>query len=231
MASFVQSNSSFNSNTAALTGVGAGNLIVLHAKWENSKNNISATDGTTSLSLGTRADSASADGVMSQFAYLLVANSGNITYTVTFPAGHVAGTRCIVVMEFSYTGTMSLDVQNVGNGNSSAPATGTVTTTGTDEVACGGVGVWTASQEPITAMLINAVAAGGSVVVSSPSAPDSAMWYRLLTATFSGGTASCTLDGVDEWSANIITLKAVAAGGLAPRPLLISQAVNRAATY
>ena len=204
---FVQSAASNSSNTIALTGVGAGNLIVLWAKWEDSASGgITVSDGTSSLSLGTLR-SPGTTGPRGQFAYLLVANSGNKTYTVTWPSGALY--KRLRIMEFSYTGTASLDTQNTATGTSNAPLSGNITTTGTDEVILGGYAEYSAYSSSL--FKVNSAAAAGSV---GGGATYAAEWYSIFTSTLANTNAGCTLSGSDgEWVCNVVAFKAVAAGG------------------
>ena len=204
---FVQSNSAMADPegtplTVALTGVGAGNLVVLWIKHEGTSTTVTASDGTSSFTSGTSVSHGNGD-LHGRWMYLLVGNSGTRTYTVTLGAQRPY--KRIHVWEFSYTGTLSLDVQNIGSGTSAAPASGTVTTTGTDAVALGGYGEY--GSGTLSSPLINGVAAGGSRI-NSPAGSFAGSWYGLLTATFTGGTASATLSGSAEWLCNILVLKA-----------------------
>lgn len=207
----IQSNTTVADGSAttvavSLTGVTAGNLIVCFIKGEGGSVSITVSDGTSTLADGTRTDSTSGGA---QFSYLLSANGGNRTYTATFGAAQTF--RRIFVIEFSYTGgsTGSLDAQNTGSGTSTAPASGTITTTGTDEVVLGFYVDF--SGQLSTSEQINGVAA--DFVLDNPAVANDAMWYRILSATFSGGTASATIAVSGEWICNVIAIKATAAGG------------------
>ena len=211
---FVQKNSSANDNSATslavtLNNVGAGNLIVIWAKFEGAATTISVSDGTTAFQNGTMANHANAD-LHASFAYLLIGNSGNKTFTCTFGAARPYVR--LHVWEFSYSGTASLDVQNTGTGTSANPLSGNVTTTGTDEVAVGGYGEY--GGNPVSAPEINAVAANGSTI-NEPAGSFAASWYRLLTATFTTGHANVTMSNFD-WICNIISFKVAALAGLFP---------------
>lgn len=212
---FVQSNTA-EATSIALTGVGAGNLIVLWIKWENALGDCTATDGTTSLTMGTSVSDAA--GTSGQFAYLLSANGGNKTYTVTFPVG--AGFQRLRIFEYSYTGTVSFDAQNTGSGVSAAPASGNITTTGTDEVVVGGYSE--DNTNTVSAQKINAVAAdrviGGATIAQE--------WDRILTATFAGGNAQATLSASQGWVCNIIAFK-VAAAAAVDRGIHLVEPVGR----
>jgi len=197
-ATFVQSEVSDLSTTVSLTGVGAGNLIVMWIKWEGATTGgATVSDGTSSLSMGTLVEHSNND-LQGQFAYLLSANSGNKTYTVTFPSG--SAYQRIRIAEYSYSGTISLDVQNTGSGTGVTPTSGDITTTGTDEIVLGGYGEYTGTTP--SAPLVNGVAA--TFITGGTNAK---MWYRLPTSTFSNGNASLTINISSNWIANVIAFK------------------------
>ncbi len=217
---FVQSNSDWSdlgggtpaaSLGVALTGVGAGNLIALWCKHEGAATTYSVSDGTTTLTNGTIVNHSNND-LHGLWAYLLVGNSGNKTYTVTFGASRPYVR--VHVWEFSYTGTLSLDTQNTGSGNGAAPASGAITTAGTDEVVFGSYGEYNAGV--VTSPLINGAAATGSRI-NSPLGSLAASWYRLPGATFAGGTASCSITIGDDWLCNVIAFTTNGGGGRTTR--------------
>jgi hypothetical protein len=229
---FVQSNAAYGgsglgdpSNLAsvgvALTGVGAGNLIVFWCKHEGATTTYTVSDGTTTLTNGTIVNHGNGD-LHGVWAYLLVANSGSKTYTVTFGASRPYVR--LHVWEFSYTGTASLDTQNTGSGSSSAPASGAITTAATDEVVLGGYGEYSAGTP--SSPLVNSVAATGSQL-DAPTGALTSSWYRLLAATFAGGTASLTLSGSGDWICNVIALQTDAGGGATTWGALLDRSRNR----
>ncbi|MFA5809987.1 MAG: Ig-like domain-containing protein, partial [Thermoleophilia bacterium] len=193
---FVQSNTSEGSSVT-LNNVTAGNLVVVWLKWEGGANGgASITDGTTPLTMGTDAHL----GVSSpsgQFGYLLSANGGTRTYTATVPAG--AGFVRMRVAEFSYTGILSFDMQNIGAGSGTAPASGNITTTGTGELVLGGYAEY--STPTLSSPLINGQAAtfisGGSYTK---------MWYQSFAAAFTGNAAA-TLSAAGSWVTNVIAFR------------------------
>lgn len=207
---FTQNNRSHNdasgtSLTVALTGVTAGALIVLPVGWEGADTTITASDGTSSFTAGTHA-SPNGDQYAC-FLYLLSANSGNKTYTITWAASR-PGRHC-QVWEFGSTGTNSFDVQNTGTGASGSLASGTVTTTGTDEVVMG-LGFPYGATLATSAEQIGGVSADGQLRAGSSENMNG--WYRILTGTASGIAATATMDSID-WVCNIIAFKAASAGG------------------
>jgi hypothetical protein len=210
--SLIQSNSSFSSTHVSLTGVTAGNLIVLVAKWENNTTTgISATDGTSALSIGTRAASASSDGVRSQLAWLLSANGGNKTYTVTFPSG--AAIITLAIYEFSYSGELSVDTQAIGAGDSNTAQTENFSTTGSDELIVAGNGGWSSSQTPFSNYLIGGESADGSLFIDwDGNYPGSAIFFKAFSAAKTNIFARNTFSSSDEWSICAVAFKAAAGG-------------------
>jgi hypothetical protein len=209
---FVQSNSSSTDLTGTtqavtLTGVGAGHLLVCWLKHEGASTTYSLSDGTSTFTNGTIINHANGD-LHGLWMYLLVGNSGDLTYTVTL--GATRPFRRLHIWEFSYTGTASLDTQNTGSGNGATPVSGAITTTGTDAVVLGSYGEYNAGI--VSAPVINGVAADGSRI-NSPALSFVATWYTLETATFAGGTASCSLTIADDWLCNVLALKTDAGGG------------------
>ena len=143
---FAQSNSAIYEDAlggtltlgVALTGVTAGNHIGFWVKHEGAATTIEVSDGTTSLTARTKFSHSNGD-LHGQWFYLLAANSGDKTYTVTFGAKRVFVR--IFVFEHSYTGTASYDVEPTAGGaegSSTAPNSGNMTTTGDDELVFGG---------------------------------------------------------------------------------------------
>ena len=218
---FVQSNISDSGTTVALTGVTAGNLIVIWVKWEGASSNGNATcsDGTSSFAMAT-AGHRGTSAPSSQFGYLLSANGGNKTYTVTVPAG--GGFIRLRVAEFSYTGgTLSFDVENIGSGSSTAPASGNVTTTGTDELVFGGYGEATVATS--SSPLINGLAASTLPTQGSYTR----LWYKTFASTFTGN-ASITLSAAGSWVCNILSFKI--SGGAPERNRVIISGAQPALT-
>lgn len=211
---FVNSASNFDSSGGTGTTLDithtatAGDLLVAWCKHEGAAGTLTVarSDGTESWSLGTLTDHSNGD-LHGRFAYLLACAGGSsVTYRMTTAARTF---RSFHLYEFSYTGTSSLDTQNTGQGNSTAPTSGNITTAGTDEVVLGGYGEYSAATA--TSPQINGVAADGSIIFSSGNF--TASWYRLLSATFSGGHANCTIPGAADWICNVIAFRTGAGGG------------------
>lgn len=203
-------NSASNLDGTAVTGTTlditysatAGNLLVAWGKHEGLAGALTfdRSAGGEAFSLGTLTDHSNTD-LHGRFGYVLACAGGAaVTYRMTTAARTF---RSFHLWEFSYSGTASLDTQNVGQGSSAAPTSGNITTTGTDEVVLGGYGEY--SSAAITSPQINGVAADGSIIFSSGNF--TASWYRILGATFAGGHANCTI-GAADWIQNVIAFSA-----------------------
>lgn len=189
---------SSSSIAATINGVTAGNLIVAYVKFEGTPTTISLSDGTNSFTPGTMNDGSNGD-VSGQFLYLLSSSGGNKTYTVTLGAARTF--RRLIVKEFAYSGTISLDVQSVASGvATAAPNSGNVTTTGIDEICCGSYGDYSATAS--TAELIDLSTADH---ITRVDATHTSFWHAFRKAPFTGA-ASCTI-AINDWLCHIITFK------------------------
>lgn len=211
---FVQSNSNSSGGSpvaslgVTLTGVGAGNLICIWVKHEGTPVGISVSDGTTTLTAGTKTDHGNGD-LSGQFHYLLSANSGDKTYTVTF-AGSVSRTFIsLIVFEYSDSGsTFSLDGENGSSGNGTVMTSNNFTTTATDGVAFGGYGEYSAAN--LSTTTINGVAADATIQLSGNTF--SGAWRKTFTSGFTGAAAGA-IDNTHDWVVRGIGFKATVGGG------------------
>lgn len=234
---FVQSNSAQQGSTpvtslgVSLTGVGAGNLIAVWAKHEGAAVAMSITDGTTVLTGATKTNHGNGD-LSAQWFYLLSANSGNKTYTLSFAGGVSRAFVSLIVFECSNSGsTSSLDGEagaaGTGSGNLDS---GNFTTTASDGIAFGGYGEY--SGETISNMRINAVAADASVTLSG--ATFTAAWRKSFSSGFTG-SATAQLGTTQDWIVRGIAFKGTASGGgsglSVPRNVSSLVAVKRAANF
>lgn len=188
----------------------AGNLLVAWGKHEGTAGamTFARSDGTESFSLGTLVDHTNND-LHARFGYVLSATGGtSITYRMTTTS---KAFRSFHLWEFNAANPWTLDTQNTGQGSGATATSGNITTTGTDEVALGGYGEYSAIT--VTTPQINGVAAGGSIIMNSGNF--TASWYRLLSATFAGGHANCSIGSTQDYICNIIAFKSAAAGGAA----------------
>ncbi len=200
-------------NSIALTGVGAGNLILMLLKWQDATgSNASITDGTTPLTMGTRRDYDIYASL--QIGYLLSANSGNKTYTVTWPTG--ATQKRIFIIEFSHTGTVAFDSQNGSSGDGTTASTGNFSTSEASSVVIAGQ---TNNMETINSPQI-----GGATPteIFAPSTTTKC-WYTIYTETKTNIAATGSQTS-DSWTIVALAIKeTVAAGGGTILPQMMEQ--------
>jgi len=190
-------------STSAITGVGAGHAILAWVKHEGAPTTITVSDGTTSFSPGTKTNHSNGDFSGQWFYLPSSVASGTVTYTASFS---VAKPFCsIIVWEYSYTGTASLDTEATNQSNGSTAVTSTnLTTSATNTVVLGGYGEY--SPELLSAALVNGSAANTLMQLASSSV--SGAWARIMSGTFTGAaTATLSGGGTDDWICNAIALK------------------------
>lgn len=196
--SLVQSNSN-GDVTVTLTGVTAGNLVAVFfsGSFATPPTDITCSDGTSTL---TKATTSNGTYQVNQWYYIIAANSGDRTYTISNNEGLAPYT---IAYEFDYTGTIVLDKENHGAGNGTAVSSGNVTTTGgtTSQLMLAGASAYGGGNMGSYQIAgENATASIESVVGSN------AAWYRIVTANTTGaGTATDSSAG--DWAAQIITFK------------------------
>ena len=209
--SFVQQNSNVINNTGqitittSLTGVTAGDLIVVGLFWGLNGNSVvaqSVSDGTNFASQYTAYNNG--NGEYGQMYFFLSAKGGNVTYTGEFNAG--VPYPVIAVMQFhdNVPGTTwQADGASNGNGatNSSSVTTGNITTTETPDVAAFFFKLYDTGQTP-SAIEINSVAATNSNVTNLSA------YYTLPIVPFTGqGTA--TYSGNTNWVSLLAAFNAI----------------------
>lgn len=185
--------------TIQLTSVVAGNLIVLWCKWEEGDTTLSISDGTSSLDTTTHINNGST--VHGCWAYILstVAN-GTVTYTFTFGAN--SHFKRAHVAQFSYSGTIEYDGSTGASGTGTAVDSGTIATTGSEEICLGGYGEsnnTTRASHAIDGTAADGVFSGGGSLTDA--------WYRRLTATDADVEATVTLGTSMAWIGGVIGFK------------------------
>lgn len=192
---YVQSNSINGSDSVTLTGVTAGNLIVVVYLQTNAETDLTCSDGTSSLTAVTPGNGTY---VSVQFFYLLSANGGNMTYTIANESG--SGTYT-AAYEFSYTGTIGYDTENhnLGDGEGSI-TTGNITTGGDTAVVIAAANTYAGGD--ITSQQIAGNAA--TAIIDSP-VGNVSIWYRI--GAVSNGQATATDPDAGYWGAQIVSFK------------------------
>lgn len=205
--------SSGTTKAETVVGVVAGSLVVCWAKWEN--NNTVTMTAFAETTNGSK----SADGfstaivnttppVQGRYAYIFSGTGGDITYTATFSAS--AAFIRLIILTFTYTaGSVAADGTDAGStGNSTAPNSGNMTTTGTDGLSCGAAAITNAVV--LSSPLINGLA--GSNLTNSGTSVD--MWDKTYSTGFTGA-ASATYASSDNWVCSIISFKGAGAAAAA----------------
>lgn len=200
---YVQNNingaSGVTSLGCSLTGVTAGSLIVVYGKHENGSSvTMTASDGTSTLNNDDPIQCDPGGVTCGRFFYLLSANSGNKTYTVTY--GTTVDFARVACMEYTYVGTASYDASNRANGTDTTLESGNITTTGTDEV------VFAAYGENSVATLTSPQINGASAHHITNLDYLTAMWSSTFTATFTGQATATNVGS--NWTGHIIAFKA-----------------------
>lgn len=188
----------FGYSTQQLTGVTAGNTIVVVATWAGDATDATISDGTSSFTMTTR--QSGVGGTSVQIGYLLACTAnGTVTYTVTFP-GSATALR-VAVWEFSHSATASYDT-SAGNAASSSTAvnTGNITISDTDVLVVAAHRDYTAVGS--SGWQINGENADGTLGTAN----ETRSWYSIENASWTGA-ATCTLNDTGHWVAAVIALK------------------------
>lgn len=192
--------------TVQLTGVTAGDTIVLGVKWEGATTTATCSDGTSSLSGGTVVDNAGNGDLSSKMFYLLSSvASGTVTYTVTL--GAARSFKNAVAARWSHTGgTVAFDAEATGGGDDNVNTTShtsgaTLTTTGSANIAVAfyaSYGDATNSTPQINSVNNDGTDANGTTV----------MWWRNnIGATMSNAAATTTTAANAYSCINLLSIK------------------------
>jgi len=215
---YVQSNAALASaTTITLTGVGAGNTIIVFTKWEGvgAATDTSVADGATPFVAGT-AIHTDTNSFHSQIHYLLSSAGGSRTFTITWP-GNTDWAQAVVA-EFSHSGAGAVveDAEEGGTGSGTALQSNNTNTSVADTAVIGCGASFTGTQA-FSSHQINDIAADGNVnatyyvdddgVYQTSANCYSTMWWRILTGTMSGGHAQVTADQSDSWHCHVISFK------------------------
>jgi hypothetical protein len=193
--------------TLTITGITAGSLIVVGAKWENqTTGEMTVQDITNSKALTVSTPSRSGDSAstVSQFAYYIAPSSGSIDITVTMPATATGGFIRFGVMEIASTSYWEVDAAKGANGTSAAPSTGNITTTGeADEIVVGFYGE--NNSGTLSKNLINGSNPDGILLINT--AAEAQIWWKIFYAPITGAS-SATISVSQQWAMSAISFKA-----------------------
>jgi hypothetical protein len=185
----------------------AGNIIVVAINWEGNTGANDTTvvqNGGSSFVMGTRVDTSGGDH-HSQLGYLFDCTTTNI-FDFTFPTNTTS--PAVAMAEFSSSDTESFDTQNTGSGSGLSLASGSINLGAAANWLVLGLGGSYTSSSTFSAHQINGTNADGSQAGSSGGGGGVTLFWRLLSASFTGGTATCTQTANDDWVCNILSLKA-----------------------
>jgi hypothetical protein len=201
-------------NASSSLNVAANDLLVASFHWQSGQAadtiTIDQSDGTDTFTNIANTKTVEGNDFGTGMAYLVVAGA-DAAFTPRFTLSAAGIELDIFVRQFrpDSGATVSLDTSNGSSGFGTALVSGTVTTTGTDEVAvgCGGQGNGTSlTSEQINSVDADAATDSASLYYNN--------WYRILTATFAGGQATETAGGAaSNWGCAIACFKSVGAGG------------------
>lgn len=198
---FLEQGASNTTIAQSVTGVNVNDTVVLLAVNDSTQTVSSISDGTTTFTNLT----ATATGALGvQFAWLPAsAVNGTVTYTVTYSA--TAAGRGLYIAVVTPTALPILDLEGTGGtGISNTPLSGSITTTGSDEIIFGGHG----HENSLTSSVELIAGASADVVVRGNIG---ALWFKVTTLSSQGATA--TLSGSDRWGCNLASFKITGGGG------------------
>jgi hypothetical protein len=190
----------------SISSVAGSDLITVCANWSSSTGTTiaSVSDGTSSFTLGTAANipDGGSNAGYGQCAFLLAANSGTHTYTVTLSGAY--DSPQIWVGEFSASsGTWHYDTANQAGGNSTSASSGSISTSGTAEVVI--------SSHKLFAVVasLSASAIGSSTPTQTTYLTGAYSWnYYLLNTPVTSGAATATYSTSTYWTANAMAFSA-----------------------
>ena len=126
--------------------------------------------------------------------------------------------RYFCVMQFRPDAgeTITLDAgPSAGTGSSTAPQSGNINTSGTDEIIIGALSCF--DYTTVTSELVADGAATGAVDVGAAGEILLGMWYKIFTGDPGDAIhAQATLGDAFNWCADIVAIKSVAAAGGVP---------------
>lgn len=193
-----------------VTGVNAGDLVVVLVKWESTDTTVSVSDGTSSLVASAAGNVGSSGAYYTSVFYLLSSvASGTVTYTVTWGAARTF--RDLIVVVHTPSAAASLDGTATGTYSASGTTlnSGNITTTGTDGMAFGTYGDFSGNHP--TSAAINGV--GATREIDGGAGVASAIWMRAYTAGFTGAATGTITSAGPDWVCEIIAFKIGAGGG------------------
>lgn len=214
--------SSFNKNTdsandttmtVTLTSVPAGALLVVGVKYEGATTTSSVTNNLGDTFVAKTEKRHANDAFAVRMFYCLASAGSGSTVTFTLTLGANRDFKAMHAMAFTYSGTAAFEAEpsgGGGSGTSNAPASGNITTTGTDIIS---VAMYGSFGAVTNGWQINGVNADAHQEDSL----DDSSWYRLVTSGYTGQASGSTLSSA-EWILNLASFKVTASGGNTQTP-------------
>lgn len=199
-----------NNNTVSLTGVTAGNLIVvlyLNVSYP-ATTSTSCSDGTSSL---TAANIVVGDFQTVSIFFLSSANSGNRTYTVT-RNGTVSYER-VTALEFSKAGTISIAAQNGASGVDGTISSNSISASSGNLL----IGAVISYAGEISTLRFE----GTTPDADYSSSPGGALGGASRLTLSSGFSGSYTATGGGYWSSKIVAFAETASASAVPKIMLL----------
>lgn len=195
------------SRSASSLNILAGDIIVAYVVWFGGSSTVTVGDGeTNSCTMESTVDYGGNEYVTA--GYILSANA-DATSTFSCSLGTARNYLYMHVAQFRNTGsTVSKDQsQASGNGFSTTPATGNITTTGTDElvVACLHVDIGYGGDPGSPTI-------GGTAATLISGDVVGPIQYRILTGIMTNGNAAGSYIGNASWAAVLNSFKGEGAG-------------------
>lgn len=197
--------------------VAAGDLLIAWAKHEGANGTFAMASVSGSPANAFTFDAADEENhsntdLNGSFGYLLSA-AADATATFRLTLGAARAFRGVIVWQFRPDSGKAVTkvAAAEGQGNSTAPQSGTISPTSADLVVVGGYAQYT--NVTLSNRSINSVAADA---FQDAVASDMSSWYRTLTTGFTNGRASVTQDVADDWICNVIAFDAAGSPTIAP---------------
>ncbi len=192
-------------DTVAVTATGAvnaGDLIICWVVWGVDIGSGSVSDGTSTFEVGSLNTGGAFSTANGQFYYLLSSvATGSPTYTWT---GVGAYSPQIILEVWRPSAAVLLDTQiATASGSSTSVDSGSIATTGTDELVLGGM--YASNVPALSNYAIGGIDASTNAAVSNAD-HEYAAWYLATTGTVH---ATLTLDSSQTWLANAIAFKII----------------------
>lgn len=197
----------YSTRQVTLNSIAAGALIVIAVNYEGASTTTSVSDGTTTATALTQKSHGNGD-VHTRFFYYLSHAGGTKTFTLTL--GAARSWIDFHVWEINPGGATvefaSEPAGGGGAGTSTAPNSGSMTTTQANGCAVGFYGEYSA------ATVSNPLISGAAADDSQGAATTARSWFKALSSTLNGA-ASCTLSSSESWVCGGAAFQEVAGGG------------------